>query len=208
MSDYKSLRPNLLDTRISEKEISHPIDFFKSWLEDAIEKKILQPNSMCLSTYSEQVGLSSRIVLLKEIKKGGFIFFTNYQSEKSRSIDGSEDVALNFLWIELNRQVRIKGKAFKISREKSVEYFNSRPEDSRIAAIASCQSEKLKSREDLELKFQEIKNLGDYSCPEHWGGFEVRPYFFEFWQGHQNRLHDRVCVELKNGTWEKFRKYP
>ncbi len=207
MSELKNLRPDLPSIdKISE--LKDPFFIFEEWMNHAISEKILQPNAMCLSTFDSELGVTSRVVLLKEIKNNELYFFSNYTSDKAESIKKNNQVALNFLWMQLNKQIKILGKVKKISREESVEYFNSRPFESRVAALSSNQSEVFQDRSKLVQKFEENLKLKEIVCPEHWGGYKISPHHFEFWTGHKNRLHDRLCFDLKNNIWNSYRKNP
>lgn len=187
-----------------------PFEQFHKWFRHAIRAEVPEPNAMCLSTVDGNKP-DSRIVLLKGIEKDGFVFYTNYTSTKGRQIEANPHVHLNFVWYELERQVRIAGTAYKVDPAESDAYFHSRPFESRVGAWVSRQSEELQSRDQLleamqhslrEMENQEIKR------PQHWGGFRVIPERFEFWQGRPGRLHDRLCYKLKNGEWKLSRLYP
>ncbi len=187
----------------------HPLDQFKEWF--TAYRKVAQRdyNAMVLSTASPGNRPSSRVVLLKGIDKGGFEFFTNYTSAKGRQIDQNPYVALNFYWPELERQVRIEGCAERISAQESEAYFNSRPAGSRIGAIASPQSEVI-DREELEKQVEALAQLeeSELKRPENWGGYRVMPNLFEFWQGRESRLHDRIQYLPKGEKWIKQRLAP
>ena len=137
-------------------------------------------------------------------------FFTNYNSKKCRELVQNPNASILFFWESLFRQIRIEGVASKVSREETELYFNSRPYESRIGAIASNQSSMLDSRNTLEKKYSELQEMypDNPSCPENWGGFILKPTYFEFWQGRQSRLHDRVIYKLKEKVWEIGRLYP
>ena len=151
---------------------------------------------MTLSTATPDGYPSGRIVLLKELLRDGFIFYTNYTSRKGREIEANPHVALTFYWGELERQVRVEGRITKVSREKSEAYFRGRPKGSRLGALASHQSETLPSRKPLEAKLEELQlryaDSEDVPAPDWWGGYCVNPEVIEFWQGRENRLHDRL----------------
>ncbi|MDQ3142434.1 MAG: pyridoxamine 5'-phosphate oxidase [Bacteroidota bacterium] len=182
---------------------------FTEWFDEACASDILEPNSMCLSTVNASLKPSSRIVLLKEIKKEGFVFFSNYQSRKAKDLEENPNACLNFLWKELERQVRIEGLVQKISEEESTKYFNSRPRGSMIGSFISPQSQVIPNRELLVKKFQELENsLDAISKPEHWGGYILIPDYFEFWQGRPNRLHDRFRYTKLENVWQPDRLAP
>jgi len=179
---------------------ANPIQQFQKWLDEAIAFGVHEPYTMCLSTVGKIGKPSSRIVLLRGINEHGFEFFTNYESRKALDIQNNPYVCLNFLWLEQARQVRIEGKAKKLTKERSEEYFNSRPEENKISAWVSPQSRVLKNREELEKMFTEKEELfknKEIPKPDFWGGFVVIPEMIEFWQGRENRLHDRFRYMLQ-----------
>jgi len=186
----------------------NPIEQFDKWFKEAINSQIEEPNAMSLATVNKDLQISVRIVLLKDYSENGFTFFTNYNSNKGKDIEFNNKVGLNFFWGILQRQIRIQGIAYKISKEESEKYFNSRPIGSRISAIISPQSQKIPNREFLEEKYKKILESNKIEKPENWGGYIVKPYLIEFWQGRENRLHDRIVYELINNNWEIYRLAP
>lgn len=210
--NLNDLRVNYNKFELNEADLSNnPFDLFKDWFDTARQtKEILEPNAMTLATVNEHYQPSARIVLLKEFNSEGFIFFTNYKSKKGKELIQNPNASILFFWESLYRQIRIEGVVSKITREETELYFNSRPYESRIGAMASEQSSKLSSREILEKKYLELQEVNpeNPSCPENWGGFILKPKYFEFWQGRQSRLHDRVVYELNNKNWEIGRLYP
>lgn len=179
--------------------LQDPIEMSTKWVEEAIQAKCLEPTSMCLSTVSKDNQPSSRIVLLKELREDGFVFFTNYMSKKAQDIDLNNKVALNFCWHELERQIRIEGNAYKLDSQDSDKYYDLRPEESKIGAWASPQSQIIPNREFLESLLVEYKDFFQnrpIHRPDEWGGFVVKPTCFEFWQGRKSRLHDRFRYQL------------
>ncbi|HLS70224.1 MAG TPA: pyridoxamine 5'-phosphate oxidase [Chitinophagaceae bacterium] len=213
--DISSIRVEYKQKALSEEEVGlDPIVFFEKWFKDAIDSQISESNAMTLATVDDAGIPHARIVLLKEINSKGFVFFTNYQSNKGKQMEKHNKVSLLFFWKELERQVRIEGRVEKISAEESEEYFNSRPLGSRIGALASPQSQIIKSRDVLEKKQKQLEEqaASDPSSiqrPEHWGGYIVKPYFMEFWQGRESRLHDRIAFEkLADSNWKIYRLAP
>ena len=206
----------------SERELAlpdNPIDAFKIWLKEASEvPSIVEANAMVLSTLGANEILESRTVLLKDVSENGFTFFTNYNSRKANAINLNSQVSLLFPWYPIERQVIIQGFATKVSQEESEEYFQSRPWSSQIGAWASQQSAELANREELEMRFKGAAEKwpegSNVTTPPHWGGFIVKPFSIEFWQGRYSRLHDRIRFERSHnsgepsGNWEARRYYP
>ena len=197
---------------IKKKFKKNPIKQFNLWFQEAIKFKIKEPNAMILSTIKKKNKPTSRTVLLKEVDNKGFIFFTNYNSNKGVEIKNNKNVSLNFLWKDMERQIIIEGITKRISEISSINYFNKRPRDSQISAWVSDQSKKIKNKTVLEnqykkmvKKFQKIKVIPKPTC---WGGYIVLPNKMEFWQGKKSRLHDRICYKLINKEWKKFRLSP
>lgn len=182
-----------------------PVDQFDLWFAQAREAGLIEPNAMALATVNAQGIPSLRSVLLKIYDKQGFVFFTNYNSDKAEEIEHNPNVALLFMWLGLERQVKIIGTAEKISTKESLAYFMKRPRGSQIGAWVSDQSSVISSRKMLELKFGEMlkKFQGqDVPLPHFWGGYRVVPHTVEFWQGRENRLHDRYVYKLQTeGRW-------
>lgn len=205
-TDYKKSTLDIKDVR------SKPMDQFKLWFNEAVEAQIAEPTAMTLSTCTKNCIPSSRIVLMKYFDKDGITFFTNYDSKKGKEMLTNPNVSILFFFKELERQIRIEGKAVKILKKHSQDYFNTRPLQSRIGAIASAQSEMLSSREDLEEEVADLmeafKDKKVVPVPRNWGGYKIIPKYFEFWQGRRSRLHDRIVYELKKGKWEKYRIAP
>lgn len=189
-----------------------PLTLFVKWLQDAIDAKVNEPTAMLVGTVSAEGAPATRTVLLKDLHDGKFVFYTNYESRKSRHLAQNPYISLSFVWHELERQVHIEGTATKISSQESDEYFRKRPYKSRIGARISPQSKRIESRMQLIRSFvkEAARWIGkDVERPEHWGGFAVTPTRIEFWQGRANRLHDRFLYILQsNGIWEIERLAP
>ena len=188
----------------------NPFSFFSLWMNDAINV-VKEANAFVLSTVSNNNIPSSRVVLLKHFDQNGFVFYTNYESDKSIDISNNKFVSMNFYWPNLERQVRISGKANRISAEKSDTYFKSRPKESKIGALLSHQSEEIDLNYDFSERFQKIKDSfknSEIKRPDNWGGIIIKPNFFEFWQGKPSRLHDRICYKIKDKKWILYRLAP
>lgn len=190
----------------------NPFQQFQDWFRVASESEILEPNAMTLATAVDGKP-AARIVLLKGIDDKGLIFYTNYESHKGQELIKNPQAALIFYWDTLHRQVRIEGKVEKVSKKVSDAYFQKRPKGSQIGAWASPQSQQIEDRSilennksELEAKYASAEKL---PRPTHWGGFRVKPQRIEFWQGRNNRLHDRIVYEkMRNGRWKIFRLAP
>jgi pyridoxamine 5'-phosphate oxidase len=185
-----------------DEKASNPLPHlqFESWLNEAIESKIPEPNAMTLATVGSDLRPSTRIVLVKGLGPEGLIWYTNYESRKGQELAGNPYACLQFHWVELERVVRIEGRVEKISPSESDAYFNSRPLDSRIGAWASPQSQVISSRTYLVTQAAKYgaKFLLNPPRPPHWGGYLLRPERWEFWQGRRNRLHDRLLYTQSN----------
>jgi pyridoxamine 5'-phosphate oxidase len=189
----------------------NPIEQFQIWFEEAVNAQLLDPYAMSITTINMDGQPSTRIVYMRGIKEGGFIFYTNYHSKKGQSLKNNKFVSLNFFWGELERQIRIEGKVSKVSKDESDTYFAQRPRESQIGAWASNQSEKIKDRAELEKRVtyysKKFKGI-DVPRPPHWGGYLVSPTKIEFWQGRPNRLHDRIVFTKSGSDWVKSRLSP
>lgn len=204
------IRKEYIKNTLSKSDLnSSPIKQFQEWFMEYNNVNSEESNKMVLSTVSN-IGIpSSRMVLLKGIDKENFIFYTNYSSKKSQNILQNSQVAICFYFSELERQVNIQGVASKISEKKSIQYFNSRPLESKIAAIISNQSNVVPSRNYLEEKFNRLKiSKENIFKPDNWGGYKVNPKSIEFWQGRPNRLHDRFLYKKVNSNWNLDRLAP
>ncbi|AXT59791.1 pyridoxamine 5'-phosphate oxidase [Aquimarina sp. AD10] len=190
-----------------------PLTLFNNWFEAADKSEgVDEANAMTLTTIAEDGFPKARIVLLKHFDKNGFVFYTNYNSEKGKAMAYNNHVCISFFWPNLERQVIIKGVVSKTSEEASTTYFHSRPRGSQLGAWTSDQSKVIESREVLEEKLKELdQKYTDKVIPKpsFWGGYCIKPISFEFWQGRPNRLHDRILYSVKNANiWESFRLSP
>ena len=190
----------------------HPMEQFTTWFKE-IEQDggVKEPNAMTLATLGDDGFPKSRIVLLKEYDQEGFVFYTNYESEKGRSIAEYPRVGISFFWPSMERQVIIKGNVSKVPAERSDRYFNARPKDSQLGDLVSDQSRVIEGREVLEEKMSALKAKYDSEVitrPSHWGGYLVQPISIEFWQGRPSRLHDRIRYRMEDSSWVKERLAP
>lgn len=190
--------------------LADPFEQFSLWFKEAMEGQVPEPNAMILSTRSER-GVDSRTVLLKGVENENFVFYTNYKSHKAQQLLKDPSCSLVFLWLQVERQVIVRGNATKHTLEASSEYFRSRPRDSQIGAWVSEQSAEISDRSELEERLKQFEkefSNGDVPKPDHWGGFCIDPYEIEFWQGRPSRLHDRICFYKDNGEWKYKRLQP
>lgn len=187
-----------------------PFVQFARWFDDAVAANLPLPNAMTLATVTPQGAPDARVVLLKGLERGGFVFYTHYLSRKGRELQANPAACLVFLWTGLDRQVRIEGRVEKVSEAESDDYFRSRPLGARLSAWASAQSEPVASRELLEAALQRAEDRygNDPPRPPHWGGYRVIPETIEFWQGRENRLHDRLVYRRGDGRWTIERLAP
>jgi pyridoxamine 5'-phosphate oxidase len=211
--DISQLRKEYISQKLSEGNVNKcPILQFEKWLKEAIDIYSFDANAMMLSTVSLHGQPSSRIVLLKGYDQNGFVFFTNYNSKKGNDIEVNPKVCLSFFWNQLERQIHILGNAKKVSEQESDEYFASRPRESQIGAWASDQSLVIANRNVLENKYVEIEKLYINKVvprPPYWGGYIVEPISIEFWQGRENRLHDRISyLKINKNEWAIGRLSP
>ncbi len=190
----------------------NPIEQFQSWLADAVAARLPLPEAMTLATASSDGKPSARLVLLKQADEQGFVFFTNYRSQKAHELEENPAAELVFWWAPLERQVRVSGKVGKVAPEESDNYFQTRPRESQIGAWASPQSQVIPNRDVLESKFDELEQLyhgRSIDRPRHWGGYRLRPERIEFWKGRPGRLHDRLVYERQaDDSWSISRLAP
>jgi len=211
--DLQAIRREYLKGGLNRADLGDcPFELFGRWMQDAIDMQLPDANAMVVATVNKEGQPSQRIVLLKSVDDKGFIFFTNYESQKGRDISCNSRVSLHFPWHAIERQVQVCGVAEKISQDESRAYFRSRPRESQLAAWASAQSRPLSSKEVLLQQFDGITRKfaeGDIPLPEFWGGYRIRPHSIEFWQGGKHRLHDRFEYTLQaGGQWNIERLSP
>lgn len=206
------LRREYARARLDEKDVSRdPIDEFARWFAEAQAAAVEEPNAMTLATATPDGRPSVRVVLLKGFDERGFVFFTDYRSRKGGELEANPHAALAFYWVELERQVRIEGTVTRTPLEESELYYRTRPLGSRLGAWASYQSRTIASREELERGLREIERRfsgPDIPLPPHWGGYRVSPESFEFWQGRESRLHDRIRYIREGERWKVDRLSP
>ncbi len=212
MVNLNDMRKQYNITELNRDDLlESPTDMFRTWFEKIENSDSNETNAMTLATASKKGEPTSRIVLLKDYDEKGFVFYTNYDSEKGNQIEQNPYGSLTFYWNELERQVRIRGKIRKISREKSKIYFKSRPRLSQISVLASNQSNILENRMVLEKRFIDLEKKyenKEIPCPEYWGGYRLEHRKIEFWQGRRDRLHDRFVYIKRGTTWQTERLSP
>lgn len=204
--DYRAKTVEITDVH------ANPIQQFREWFQEALDSQIKEANAMTIATVDAQGKPAARIVLLKGFDENGFIFYTNYESRKGKELAVNPNIAVVFLWKDLERQIRIEGIAEKVAPSVSFNYFQSRPKGSQIGAWASPQSQVIADRSileqnviDLKEKYKDVENL---PIPNHWGGYQIKPTLIEFWQGRSSRLHDRICYTLEGKEWKIERLAP
>lgn len=208
----QKLREDYSKSSLDESEVDkNPFNQFELWMEEAVKSEVPEPNAMTLATVDADHKPHTRIVLLKGMEDDSFIFYTNYASDKGKELEQNPNASLCFMWLELERQVRIDGMVEKLPKEESEAYFKQRPYMSQLGALASNQSEEVPNRAFLEKKFEDLEKKypeGKVPMPETWGGYRVRPEAIEFWQGRRSRLHDRIKYILEGDTWTIKRLSP
>ena len=209
--DLSNYRDKYLKGELIEKNLpTDPFDLFDNWFED-LEKfgNERENNAMSLSTVNDKNVPTTRVVLLKQFSKNGFVFYSNYDSRKGKHIDNNPNVCISFYWPSMERQVIINGKVSKITAIESDKYFNSRPKSSQLGAIISNQSEIIPSRKYLEEKLSKFNiSNNNLNRPSNWGGYILKPELFEFWQGRDSRLHDRIIFSKSKTNWDQKRLSP
>ena len=194
-----------------ESLLDNPFEQFELWMAQAIQADIQDPTAMSVATVNAEGKPWQRMVLLKDFDERGFVFYTNLGSRKAAEIEGNAQVSLHFPWLQLDRQVIVGGCAERLSTVDVLKYFLSRPKGSQLAAWASKQSSRVNSRQALETQFEQVKekfSKGEIPLPDFWGGYLVVPQEIEFWQGGENRLHDRFCFKRENDQWDIARLSP
>ena len=211
--------PSIADLRreyalasLDERDVPpDPVAMFSRWFADAQAADVAEPNAMTLATASADGAPSARMVLLKGVDDGGFVFFTDYRSRKAAELDANPRAALVFHWVELERQVRIAGSVARVAREETEAYFRTRPLGSRLGAWASEQSSVIAGRAVLDTRLRDVEARfagEDVPAPPHWGGYRLAPGSVEFWQGRASRLHDRIRYVRRGGAWAIERLSP
>ncbi len=207
-----TLRHDFAKETLDEANVnSNPILQFEKWFNEAVDADVNEPNAMTVCTTTKEGKPSARIILLRNFNENGFVFYTNYTSRKGTEIEENPNCALLFFWPELERQVRIEGILKKQTAEESDLYFNTRPRGSKLSAWTSEQSKVISSREVLNKQYEKLsEKYPDENVPRppYWGGYELKPISIEFWQGRQNRLHDRILYTNENNNWKIERLAP
>ncbi|MBL6746107.1 MAG: pyridoxamine 5'-phosphate oxidase [Pseudomonadales bacterium] len=210
--DLEALRREYLKDGLERENLAdNPFDQFEKWMAQFLELGLADPTAMTVATVAPDGQPSQRIVLLKHVDQSGFVFYTNYSSRKANEIDANPKISLHFPWHAVERQVKVCGVAEKVSPAESLRYFTSRPKGSQLAAAASPQSKVISSRTLLLNEFERLKQKfreGEIPLPDFWGGYRVVPSEIEFWQGGQNRLHDRFRYTRSEDAWEIDRLAP
>jgi len=203
--DISQIRREYAGKYLNEKTAGNdPIQLFNQWFDEAVQAEVVDANAFTLSTIGENGRPDGRIVLIKGVEKGKFIFYSNYESKKGKDLAMNPVASMTFYYKELNRQIRVEGTIEKTGASTSDQYFSTRPLPSRIGAWISSQSQPIPSRIHLMRKFAafSLKNIGQtIQRPPFWGGYALKPDHIEFWQGRPNRLHDRINFKLADNTW-------
>lgn len=206
--EFSGIRCDYQSYALDENDLfPDPFEQFYCWLKEAYKKNIPEFNAFALSTVNAGKP-SNRIVLLKALSKESFVFFTNYSSKKGQDIAANNQVAALFFWQNLERQVRIEGQVKKTSSKLSDDYFANRPKGAKIGGIVSNQSQRIGAKSDLEAGFKKLADEDNLQRPNNWGGYEIFPDYFEFWQGQSNRLHDRLVYKKNENNWDIYRLAP
>lgn len=208
---YEAVRKDYLKQKLEETDcLESPVAMLDAWLQEAL-MGVEDANAMTLTTVNAEGYPESRIVLLRKLDERGLVFYTNYESSKGKDIAQNAKVGVNFFWPWMERQVRVRGTAVRVSEEESDAYFASRPRESQLGAWASMQSEEMSTRDHLEQRLREFTakfEEQNVPRPPHWGGYLIEPIYFEFWQGRSSRLHDRIRYQRVEGAWKMSRLFP
>ena len=208
----QKLREDFQKGSLDEKDVeAAPADQFRKWMQDAVDARIIELQAMVLSTVNEKGWPSSRVVYLREFGSDNFTFYTNYNSKKGRDLQQNSRAAINFYWPHLERQIRIEGTVQRADSTISDAYYMNRPFESQVGAWASAQSKTLQNRTELEKEVEKLRakyTPETIKRPEFWGGLTLQATYYEFWQGRKSRLHDRICYEQQNNSWNIFRLSP
>ena len=214
-SSLAALRQEYALGALNETEVDpDPIQQFRRWLDEAIKAELAEPNALTLATADRTGRPFARVVLLKDCDADGLVFYTSYRSDKGQQLAENPHAALVFLWLELERQVRVEGTVSKVSAAESEAYFRTRPRENRLGALASRQSQIVGDRQTLDARYQQLaaqypNEEDDIPMPNQWGGYRVKPEMFEFWQGRHGRMHDRLRYQRqKDGGWRLERLEP
>ncbi len=214
-STLAALRQEYALGALNETEVdADPIRQFQRWLDEAIKAELAEPNALTLATADRTGRPFARVVLLKDCDADGLVFYTSYRSDKGQQLAENPHAALVFLWLELERQVRVEGTVSKVSAAESEAYFRTRPRENRLGALASRQSQIVADRQTLDARYQQLaaqypNEEDDIPMPNQWGGYRVKPELFEFWQGRHGRMHDRLRYQRqKDGSWRLERLEP
>lgn len=210
--DVSDLRKEYTRAGLTESDVApDPTEQFRRWFDEALAANLHEPNAMTVATATPDGRPSARVVLLKGFDGRGFVFYTNYEGRKGRELEENPRASILFYWGELERQVRIEGTVSRVSDKESDAYYASRPRGSRLGAFASEQSRPVENRGVLEDRLKELEREyegRDVPRPAFWGGYRVEPGAFEFWQGRENRLHDRISYRKVRGGWKIERLQP
>lgn len=211
--DFARIRQEYREEPLEVSSVDRdPLVQFRAWLQEAVDARLREPNAMALATAGADGAPHVRMVLLKGIEAGGFVFYTNYRSQKGTDLASNPEAEMVFYWNELERQVRVHGVVAKVSPDESDSYFRSRPLAAQVGAVASEQSAPLPDRRILEERVAALEARyvdKEVPRPEHWGGYRLSPVWMEFWQGRANRLHDRIRYERqREHRWQITRLYP
>ena len=211
MGDYRKGVDYRDGGEIKIDDLGKPLSLLDSWISEAKERGLVEPNAMSISTVSPSGSPRSRMVLLKMVEGDEIGFFTNLESDKSLEIAGCDSVAVTMWWPEMERQVRMEGNAYQMERSQVEDYHNSRSRKSRIGAWASSQSREMDSKDDLRKRFEEFESKfegGEVPLPPHWGGFRITVTRVEYWSGRPSRLHERIVLERHGEEWSQRLLYP